>query len=145
MKNYARNLVLCAAISLAGCVTTQDFQIAPNMVRLDTSAMGRGWVSDAGHATQVAAAQATKKYGFDLFKFADVQTGSGVQYGGQLSSGSANFSASPYSAFGTANTFSSPVMVDTSHIGVTVIMFHRGEKGSDGAFDADKILQGSGG
>ena len=61
MKIKITRALIASAVSvvLAGCVSTQELQLAPNMVRLDTNARGALFVGHAGDITLQQAAKAT--------------------------------------------------------------------------------------
>lgn len=142
---FARMLIL---ISLAGttsaCVTTQELPLAPNVVRLDTSAKGALFTGHAVDITMQRAAEITLKNGFDYFRLDQAQLSQGSQLAGIYSTSSGTGFANSYGGFTTINGsstgFSTPIMAPTAEVGVTVIMFHRGEPGAKDAFNAHEVL-----
>ena len=126
-----------AALSLAACTTTNEVPVAPNVVRLDTSASGFLFTGNAGKDTLKAAAQTTLAHGYRYFKFADVQSGSGSQFAGLVTSGNANV----YGGHGWANVYGSsvatPIFAPTAQVGATVIMSNTKD---DGSWDAQEVL-----
>lgn len=142
-KGFA--LVLAFAFPLAACVHTQEMQLAPNVVRLDTQASGRLWVGQAGSQTLQRAAQVTLQNGYTHFRLEQAQMSSGTQLGGVVSSGYASgtgvVTGNFVSASATGSSFSTPIYRPTSDIGVTVVMFHANEAGAQGAFDAAAVLK----
>jgi len=93
-----------AALSacLSGCATTQETPLAPNFVRLDTSAP---FTSELASQTMQRAAELTLQNGYTHFRLTPMYWTTG----------------------GTG-------------VGVTVVMFHAGEAGAIGAFDATTAL-----
>jgi len=93
-----------AALSacLSGCAATEETQLAPNLVGLDTQAP---FASEAANQTIRRAAELTLQNGYTHFRLDPLYWTPG----------------------GTG-------------VGVTVVMFHAGEAGAIGAFDARTIL-----
>jgi len=133
------------AIALAGCITTQEMPLAPNVVRIDTQAGGLLFTGQAVPTTMRAAANATLQRGYTHFKFAyaGVQQGSVVV--GAVSSSQGDFNGSygqgymagNASGFGTTNV----IRARTASAIATVIMFHANEPGAQGAFEAEQVLK----
>jgi hypothetical protein len=132
-------IAFCAAF--AGCVTTQEMPLAPNVVRLDTRAKGALFVGKAGDVTLQRAAQVTIKNGYEFFRLEQPQIGQGSQLAGVSTFGSASIYGSPYGATAFGSGFSTPIYAPTSEIGVTVLMFHPNEAGAKGAFNAAELLK----
>lgn len=140
-------LAALTPVLFVACVTTQEMPLAPNVVRLDTEARGALFVGQAPKATMKRAAELTLAKGFTHFRFDQAQMGQGSELAGVVMNTTGNASYTPgayggtgygsYSGFSTAT----PVMAPTSHVGVTVIMFHAGEPGATGAFDATAVLK----
>ena len=65
------------AFALAGCLTTQEMPLAPNVVRIDTQAGGWLFTGQTVPATMRAAAKATLDRGYSHFKFTDASMGQG--------------------------------------------------------------------
>ena len=126
--------------ALAGCVNTQEMQLAPNVVRLDTMAKGEFFVPHAGDITLQRAAQLTVKNGYEYFRLEQPQMGQGSQYVGSSSFGSANVYGNAFGATAYGSSFSTPMYAPTSEIGVTVVMFHANEPGAKSAFNAAQVL-----
>ena len=143
MKIKITRALIASAVSvvLAGCVSTQELQLAPNMVRLDTNARGALFVGHAGDITLQQAAKATVKNGYEYFRLDQAQMGSGSQLVGVSSYGSASVYGGPYMASAYGSGFSTPIYAPTSEIGVTVIMFHPNEPGAKGAFNSAEVLK----
>jgi hypothetical protein len=152
---------LLPALVLAGCISTQEMPLAPNVVRIDTQSKGLLFTGQTVPQTMRAAAKATLERGYTHFRFADasLQQGSVVagtigstntnvigssttNYNGTYNGGLVNANAS---TIGTANatTFGSTSVVraPTAAAAVTVIMFHANEPGAQGAFEAEQVLK----
>jgi hypothetical protein len=56
---------------LAGCISTQEMPLAPNMVRLDTQSRGLLFTGQTVPQTMRTAALATVNTGYTHFRFAD--------------------------------------------------------------------------
>lgn len=134
-----------AALALAGCVSTQEMPISPNMVRLDTNAGGMLFAGQAVPRTMRAAAEATLRAGYTRFRLADVSSGQGSEIVGVDSTSNAYLNGSASNGFLTANaaTFGSDSVIrrPTAHAGATVIMLHDGDPGAAQAFDAAAVLR----
>ena len=61
-------LVGIALVVLAGCATTSEMPLAPNVVRLDTQASGALFVGSAPSITMKKAAEATLARGYSHFR-----------------------------------------------------------------------------
>jgi len=57
-----------------------------------------------------------------------------------MSDGSASVYGNAYYATADTSSYSVPVYSPTSEIGVTVVMFHSGDAGAKGAFNAAEVL-----
>ncbi|MBZ9841032.1 hypothetical protein [Mesorhizobium sp. CA5] len=143
-----RTVFLTAALALAGCATTSEMPLAPNVVRLDTHASGALFTGSAGAITMKKAAEATLSRGYTHFRFDQASTASGSRFVGMSSNtfGSANATVVGNTAFGnySGTTISTPMYAPTADIGVTVVMFHANEPGAQGAFDAAEVLKKGG-
>lgn len=141
MKRLA---VYLAGIALAGCVTTSEMPLAPNVVRLDTQASGLVFVGAAPAVTMQKAASATISRGYTHFRLEQASTSRGRELVGMQTSGNAYGNATIYGnrAYGNVSgtSYSTPVYAPTSNVGVTVIMFHANEAGASGAWDAADVL-----
>jgi hypothetical protein len=133
------------AITLAGCISTQEMPLAPNIVRIDTQAGGILFTGQAVPTTMRAAARATLERGYTHFKFAEAGVAQGSVVAGTVSSSQGNFNGSygqgymsgNASGFGTTNVIRAP----TASAVATVIMFHANERGAQGAFEAQQVLK----
>jgi len=134
MKKFAL-VGAMAAVALSACTTTNETPIAPNVVRLDTSAQGLLFTGRAGQDTLTKAAQATIANGYTYFRLADVATGSGSQFAGVVSSGSANAYGGDGYASVYGSSISTPVYSPTAKIGATVIMSNENGPGEWNAAD----------
>lgn len=133
------------ALALAGCVSTQEMPIAPNMVRLDTNAGGMLFTGQAVPRTMRAAAEATLRAGYTRFRLADVSSGQGSEIVGVDSTSNAYLNGSTTGNFLTASgtAFGSDTVIrrPTAHAGATVIMLHDNDPGAAQAFDAAAVLK----
>jgi peptidoglycan/LPS O-acetylase OafA/YrhL len=108
-------LLVALTLSLAACLSTQVESLAPNMVRLNIKGNDAPSDSTAIKDLLLLAAKETLARDYALFRFADMRA---------QSAGSLN------AADGLRANFS-----------VTVIMFHVGEQGANGVFDARQIIE----
>jgi hypothetical protein len=132
---------MLTALALAGCVTTQEMPLAPNVVRIDTQSEGLLFTGQTVPQTMRAAAKATLDRGYTHFKFADASLHQGSMVAGTIGSSSTNITANPYSA--NANTFGSTSVIRAPVAGAaaTVIMFHANEPAARDAFNAEQVLR----
>src|SRR3974390_1492339 len=141
--------VAAAALSLAGCISTQEMPLAPNVVRIDTQSKGLLFTGQTVPQTMRAAAKATLERGYTHFKFADASLQQGSVVAGTIGSSNTNvvgtsnttingsygggFVNANANSFGSANatTFGSTSVVHapTAGAAATVIMFHANEPG----------------
>ena len=139
-------LIVAATLGAAssGCVSTQEMPLAPNIVRLDTQASGGLFVGQAAGQTMRRAAELTLQSGYSHFRIENAQMSQGTQFAGVYSSGTGSAFATGYGnaafASGYSSGFSTPIYRPTADVGVTVVMFHAGEAGAKGAFDAKAVL-----
>jgi len=130
-------VVICAVLSLAGCISTQEMPLAPNVVRIDTKASGLLFTGQTVPQTMRAAANATLQRGYSHFKFADAGMNQGSVVTGVVGGGSANYGYGYVNNFGSASVVRAP----TAAAAATVIMFHANQPEAQGAFDAAQVLQ----
>jgi hypothetical protein len=153
--------VLSLALACAGCISTQEMPLAPNVMRIDTKSSGLLFTGQTVPVTMRAAAKATLDRGYSHFRFADASVQQGTVIAGTISNSNTNVvGTSATSVNGTygsgylnasatsfgnasASTFGSTSVVHapTAGAGVTVVMFHANEPGAKGAFDAAQVLQ----
>jgi hypothetical protein len=133
------------AFALAGCLSTQEMPLAPNVVRIDTQAGGWLFTGQTVPATMRAAAKATLDRGYSHFKFTDASMGQGSVVTGAIGSANTNVNGSYGGGFmnANANSFGSTTVTraPTAGAAVTVVMFHANEPGAQGAFEAEQILK----
>jgi hypothetical protein len=133
---------------LQACATTSEMPLAPNMVRLDTQASGLAFTGSAPSLTMKKAAETTLARGYTHFRLEQVSTSSGRQLAGVMGNNTGSFNASTFgrSTYGTysGTSYATPVYAPTANIGVTVVMFHTGEPGARGAWDAADVLKKGG-
>ena len=136
-------------LALAGCVSTQELPLAPNVVRLDTHASGLMWTGSAANVTLKRAAQATLDRGYTHFRLDQASMSQGSQLAGFVGQSSGTAVATgignTVTVTGTSTGYATPVYAPTANVGVTVIMFRADEPGAQGAFDAAQIVKQFGG
>ena len=71
-------------LSIAGCVTTQEMPLAPNVVRLDTQASGLLFAGQATGQTMRRAAELTLQNGYSHFRLEQAQVAQGSELAGVL-------------------------------------------------------------
>lgn len=123
-----KKLFLIVGFALGGCVHTEEMQLAPNIVRIDTHASGALFTGHSGDVVLQRAAKVTLANGYDLFKLSDAQLGQGSQFAGVSVSGNQYFSSA------------TPVYAATSAAAATVIMFKSGDPQAKDAFDARSVI-----
>jgi hypothetical protein len=128
------------AFALAGCLTTQEMPLAPNVVRTDTQAGGWLFTGQTVPATMRAAAKATLDRGYSHFKFTDASLGQGSVVTGAISTGNTNVSGGRGFANATSVGSTTVTSAPTAGAAVTVVMYHANEPAAEGAFDAQQIL-----
>jgi hypothetical protein len=141
------NLICGMLVStmLAGCISTQEMPLAPNVVRIDTQSKGLLFTGQTVPQTMRAAAKATLDRGYTHFKFAEAGLRQGSEVAGVVGNSNTNFNGSYGQGYvnGNASTFGSASVVraPTASAAATVIMFHANEPGAKGAFDAEQVLR----
>ena len=144
MKIGGKLWLVLIGVLIAGCVTTQEMPLAPNIVRLDTHASGALFAGHAADVTMQKAAEATVKNGFDYFRLEQAQMSQGEQLAGVYSASSGSAVATGYgnsvSVSGSGSGFATPIRRPTADVGVTVVMFHADEAGAKGAFNARDVM-----
>jgi hypothetical protein len=132
------------SLFLAGCISTQEMPLAPNVVRIDTQSRGLLFTGQTVPRTMRAAAKATLDRGYSHFKFSDAAMNQGSVVAGVVGSSNTNFNGTYGQGYmsGNSNTFGSANVVHapTASAAATVIMFHANEVGAQGAFDAAQVL-----
>ena len=113
-------------------------------MRIDTHASGALFAGRAADVTMQQAAQSGLKNGFDYFRLTETQMAQGEQVSGVYSNSTISGVGNSYGGFtsfnGYGSGFTTPIMRPTADVGVTVVMFHAGEPGAKGAFDARAVL-----
>jgi hypothetical protein len=144
MRSLCTVLGIVPLLALAGCISTQEMPLAPNMVRIDTHASGFLFTGQTVPQTMRAAAKASLDRGYTHFKFADAGLQQGSVVTGVVGSENANFSGTYGHGFasGNASSFgsSSVVRAPTVAAAVTVIMFRATDPAAKDAFDAQQVL-----
>lgn len=161
MKHSISICGMLSALALAGCITTQEMPLAPNVVRIDTQSRGLLFTGQTGPQTMRAAAKATLDRGYTHFKFADASLQQGSVVTGTIGTSSTNITGSSNTSItgqygggvmnanattygnANANTFAttSVVRAPTASAAVTVIMFRADEPAARDAFDAEQVLR----
>jgi hypothetical protein len=145
MQRKASTCGMLAALMLAGCISTQEMPLAPNVVRLDTQSRGLLFTGQTVPQTMRAAASATLQRGYTHFKFADASLQQGSVVTGTVGSSDTTMSGTYGHGFMNANatTFGSTgvVRAPTATAAATVVMFHANQPEAQGAFDAAQILK----
>jgi hypothetical protein len=161
MKHIAFICGLLAALMVAGCISTQEMPLAPNVVRIDTQSSGWLFTGQTIPQTMRAAASATLQRGFTHFRFADAGLHQGSVVAGTIGSSNTNVMGTSnttitgnygggyvnanVNSFGnaTATTYGSTSVIraPTAGAAATVIMFHANEPGAQGAFEAAQVLR----
>ncbi len=129
MNSTRKKLAVAAAfgVVVSGCVTTQEMPLAPNVVRLDTHAMGVVFTGQAVPQTMRRAAELTLQNGYAYFRLDQPEMSQGVEQGGSVNN--------------VWTGTSTPIMARTADVGVTVTMFRANEPGAKGAFNAAEVLK----
>ena len=133
-------ILIIFVMSLSACVSTQVMPLAPNVVRIDTTARGLLGQGKAAPETMTKAAQETLARGYTHFKLSDASMGQGSEVVG--ASGWSSGNAYRYGNSANFNSFGNAT-VNRRHVegvAATVTMFHAGEPGAQGAFDAKQLL-----
>jgi hypothetical protein len=132
-------------IGLAGCVNTNEMEVAPNVVMLQTNAGGALFAGRSGPEMLKHAAQDTVQRGYTCFALSGAQMKTGSQYAGSIETADANVTGYGYgnsfSAFGSSSGFSTPVYRHVESAGATVTMNNDCGPGSFRAADVLKRSQ----
>lgn len=135
MKNVA--LAVLVSVALAGCVSTQEMPLAPNVVRIDTKAGGLLFAHRAVPETMRAAARATLERGYTHFIMQDANLAQGSSYVGTISNVNGTYGNGSYSAYGSSTAIRSPQASSAA----TVVMFRANDPQAAGAFRAEDVLR----
>lgn len=140
-----------AGLVIAGCVSTREMPLAPNVVRLDTEARGALFTDQATSQTMRKAAEATLRRGFTHFRLEEASLTHGSEFSGAVvrNIGGSSVTRSSHRHGRTitatytrpAATFVTPTRIPTASVGVTVIMFHADEPEAREAFDAVQVMR----
>jgi hypothetical protein len=138
-------IVAFGCLVLAGCISTQEMPLAPNMVRLDTQSRGLLFTGQTVPQTMRTAALATVNRGYTHFRFADAALQQGSVVTGVVGSSNGSFGGTCAGGFcsGNSNGFAtgSVLRAPTASAAATVIMFHADEAGAKDAFVAEDVLR----
>jgi hypothetical protein len=144
MKITALAGATLTASILAGCISTQEMPLAPN-VRLDTQSAGFLFTGQTVPQTMRKAATATLERGYTHFKISDAAMNQGSQVAGVVGNSTTNFNGSyGYGSMsGNSNSFgtASVVRAPTASAAATIVMFRANEPGAHGAFEAEQVLK----
>jgi len=135
-------------IFLAGCVSTNEVALAPNVLRIDADASGYAFVGKSNAAMMKRAASSTIERGYTHFITGDYQRQTGSQIVGMSSNtfGTGNVtgygygnSYSSYSSF-NANTNTNVWRAPTESTSIMIMMFKAGDDIPPHAWDAREVL-----
>ena len=137
--------MVISTLPLAGCLSTQEMPLAPNIVRIDTQAGGLLFANQAVPATMRAAANATIARGYTHFVFQDAAMQQGSVVTGAVATSNTNYSGSYGSGFMSGNSngigTASLIRAPTAGAAATVVMFHAGDPNAKNAFEAEQVLK----
>jgi hypothetical protein len=127
MRNQVKTIAAIALTAgLAGCVSTNEMEVAPNVVMLQTRAGGALFAGRSGPEMLKKAAQDTLSRGYACFTLSGAQMQTGSQYAGSINTANATFTGSGYgnsfSATGFGSGFSTPIYRHVESAGATVTM-----------------------
>jgi hypothetical protein len=118
--------IIALTAGTAGCVSTSEMEVAPNVVMLQSEAGGALFAGRSGPEMMKKAAEATLQRGYTCFALSGAQMKTGSQYAGSIGSTNMNVSGYGYgnsfSGFGTAIESSTPIYRHTESAGATVTM-----------------------
>jgi hypothetical protein len=127
MRNILKIIsTIASTTGMAGCVSTSEMEVSPNVVMLQSNAGGALYAGKSGPELMKKAAEATLQRGYTCFALSGAQMNTGSQYAGSI--GSTNMSVTGYgngnsfSGFGTAIESSTPIYRHTESAGATVTM-----------------------
>jgi hypothetical protein len=145
LKNIG--LIALAAICMAGCVSTNEMEVAPNVVMLQTDAGGLLYQGRSGPEMMKKAAEATVQRGYTCFALSGAQMKTGSQYAGTIDTTNATINGYGYgnsfNATGSETGFSTPVYRHVESAGATVTMSKECGPGQFRAVDVLKRSQQS--
>jgi hypothetical protein len=127
MQNMLKVISIIALIAgVAGCVSTSEMELAPNVVMLQTSAGGALYAGRSGPEMLKKAAEVTLSHGYTCFALSGAQMNSGSQYAGSIGSSGMKVSGfnngGSFSGVGTGFESSTPIYRHTETAGATVTM-----------------------
>ena len=127
MKNLVKSISAIALTGgMAGCVSTSEMEVAPNVVMLQSRASGAFFAGKSGPELMKKAAEATLQHGYTCFALSGAQMQTGSQYAGSIENSSASFTGYGYgnsfSATGFGSGFSTPIYRHVEMAGATVTM-----------------------
>jgi hypothetical protein len=94
MRNILKVIsIIALTIGMAGCVSTSEMEVAPNVVILQSEAGGALFAGRSGPEMMKKAAEETLQRGYTCFALSGAQMQTGSQYAGSI--GSTNMNVSP--------------------------------------------------
>jgi hypothetical protein len=127
MKNLVKSISAIALTGgMAGCVSTSEMEVSPNVVMLQSEAGGALFAGKSGPELMKKAAEATLQRGYTCFALSGAQMQTGSQYAGSIDTANATFTGYGYgnsfSATGFSSGFSTPIYRHVERAGATVTM-----------------------
>lgn len=132
-------------IFLVGCIRSTEIALAPNIVRVDTEASGFLSVGKANSEVIKKAAQTTTRRGYSHFLISGHGYGksvipigashhiNGIMVGNRIR----NNIMSIYDS----HTYSNVILMPVEHSSVIIVMFKKGDRIPQSAFDAMRLLK----
>lgn len=137
MRNILKAIsAIAAAAGMAGCVSTNEMEVAPNVVMLQTDAGGLLYRGRSGPEMMKKAAEETISRGYTCFALSGAQMKTGSQYAGSI----ATIDGYGYGNSFNATGISTPIYRHVESAGATVTM---SKECGPGLFRAADILKRS--
>jgi hypothetical protein len=127
MRNLVKTIsVIALTGGMAGCVSTSEMEVAPNVVMVQSEAGGALFVGKSGPELMKKAAEATLQRGYTCFALSGAQMEAGSEYAGSFNTAHATITGFGYgnsfSATGFGHGFSTPIYRHVEKAGATVTM-----------------------
>jgi hypothetical protein len=127
MRNLVKSIsVIALAGGMAGCVSTSEMEVTPNVVMLQSRASGALFAGKSGPELMKKAAEVTLQHGYTCFALSGAQMQTGSQYAGSINTANATVTGFGYgnsfSATGFGSGFSTPIYRHVEMAGATVTM-----------------------
>ena len=127
MRNLVKSIsVIALAGGMAGCVSTSEMEVTPNVVMLQSRASGALFAGKSGPELMKKAAEVTLQHGYTCFALSGAQMQTGSQYAGSINTANATVNGFGYgnsfSATGFGSGFSTPIYRHLESAGATVTM-----------------------